>query len=222
MLSLNYVMEIFSNWYLSHVSRPKATYRSQHINIIPQYQPLSLSKRLSFILSLFSPLTSARTDSPVQLFFAGFSSFPGNYRWRSKREGKARGSNAICGFFIDLHDLPGHGNSIFISQYWNVYDYSLNVQDIAQTKQSAKHWIFLLTCYQAIQIASTRVKEENRLLHFVFNLSFLLTSCKGSPMLSKPVWLKVIQQFLRNGKVPEANAKAIEKNRTTTRILTAT
>lgn len=26
-------------------------------------------------------------------------------------------------------------------------------------------------------------------------------------MLSKPVWLKAIQQFLRNGKVPEANAK---------------
>lgn len=41
-------------------------------------------------------------------------------------------------------------------------------------------------------------------------------------MFRKPVWLKAIQQFLRNGKVPEGNAKATEKNRTATRIQNAT
>lgn len=131
---LKYVMEIFSNWYLSHVTRPKATYISQHINIISQYQPLSLSKRWSFILSLLSPLTSARTGRPAQLSFGSFSAFPGNYRWCPKTGGGARGSNSICGFFIDLHNLPGYDTYIVISQYWSVHDYSLNVQDIAQTE----------------------------------------------------------------------------------------
>lgn len=141
-------MEIFSNWYLSHVTTPKAAYKSQHINIISQYQPLGLSKRWSFILSVLPPLTSARTDSPVQLIFGGFSFFPGNNRWCSIREGKARGSNSICAFFIDLHDLPGHGTSIFISQYWSGYDYSLNVQDIAQTVcQTLGIFTHMLSCY---------------------------------------------------------------------------
>lgn len=149
MLSLNYVMEIFSNWYLSHVTITTATYRSQHINIISQYQPLSLSKRWSFILSLLPPLTFARTDSPVQLFFGGFSSFPGNYRWCSKREGKA--GTAILSVAFSLTYVICLGISIFISQYWSVHDYSLNVRDIAQTECQTPD-IFIHLIYKQLQL----------------------------------------------------------------------
>lgn len=75
MLSLNYIVEIFSNWYLSHVIITKTTYRSQPINIISYYQPWSLSEGLFFLLSLLPPQTSNKTDSHVQLFFGSFSLF---------------------------------------------------------------------------------------------------------------------------------------------------
>lgn len=80
------------------------------------------------VLSLLPPQTFTRTDSPVQLFFGGFSSFPENYGWCSKTEGKA--GAAILP--TDLQHLPRHVTSILISQDLSVYDYSLNVQDATQ------------------------------------------------------------------------------------------
>lgn len=130
MLSLNYVMEIFSNWYLSHVTITKTTYRSQPINIISHYQPWSWSRRWSFVLSLLLPHTFTRTKSPVQLFFSGFSTFPENYGRCSKREQKA--GAAILSVALPLTYMICLGMSLLPLFLTFVYNYSLNVKNVAQ------------------------------------------------------------------------------------------